>query len=265
MDYAEESFLEAWRGASTNPSTIEALTGGGGALVRAARDFEQLGAVVEEPRSEVARLGGSVATPMSVMVDRALNDVRDVRILATVECGRCGGEGQMNDPEGFGWKEILAAGATDTLQARVRARVEELGLDREPPPEGRPCPDCDGRRIEVSLSAVEYAAALRQQDASERRAPVTVLRLTANHPALHEALSRPQERPRAARQHDRRVGARGRAATAASRVAARPPRDPRPVRPRRQAPHGGCALIEDAQSRSTLPHDALHPSREPEL
>ncbi len=162
LDFAEESVLEAWRGASTDPSTIEALTRGGHELVRAARELEQLGAVVEELRREVARLSGADATPGSVTVDRVLNDVRDVRILATAECGRCGGEGQVYDPDGFGWKDILAQAASDTLRARARARVqarmEELGLDQEPPEEG-PCRDCGGRRrIEVSLTAAEYEA-----------------------------------------------------------------------------------------------------------
>ncbi len=142
--------------------------------------------------------------------------------------------------------------------------MEELGLDREPPPEG-PCPDCDGGRIEVSLSAVEYAAALRQQEASERRAPVTVLRLTANHPALHEALSRPQsvlELPDStiaelAREDARRLLPR------ALQLAHREIRGQYDRGAKRLTEV--VRLIEDAPSRSTLPHDALHPSREPEL
>jgi hypothetical protein len=160
LDYADENFRDAWIASTNDPAAIKALVLGGRALVRSGREVERLAGQVQQLQREVARL----RSPDLDDAGRSpgLREVRDVMITATAECERCDGAGAVYDPDGFGWKELLA-GDTATLGDRVRARIEARDLNEEPPEEG-PCPDCDGcGRQSVTLTFSEYES-LRRTD-----------------------------------------------------------------------------------------------------
>ncbi len=118
---------------------------------------------------------------------------------------------------------------------------------------------------EVSLIAAEYEALHRQPAAAARPAPVTVLHLTPNRPALHEVLSRPQSilgLPDGTIAHLARQDAR-RLLPRALRLVHGELRDQYDRNAKRLMEV--VRLVENAQSPSTLPDDGLSPRREPAI
>lgn len=176
LDYADENFRDAWVASANDPAAIKALVIGGRALVRSGRELEQLSEQVQQLQRDVEQLRSSDLDHSDS--SRALKDVREVRIVGTAHCDRCAGSGAVYDPDGFGWKELLA-GDTATLDDRVTARVQARGLDNTPPEEA-PCPDCEGSgRQPVTLTVSEYES-LRRQETAPLVEPPTFTDLVQN-------------------------------------------------------------------------------------
>ena len=105
LDYAAENFREAWTHASDDPTTVEALTRGGRALVHVARELEEAASRLDRLRREVEQLR---AERNATAPQRALLVVRDSDRTAPVAVADDGVEIVEIDLHAVGGREGFA-------------------------------------------------------------------------------------------------------------------------------------------------------------